>query len=447
MSHRWSKSTDFELLRLDVDDRSCGWCSRFTHVCDHRHRSIYTLRGPMHLVCGLRHCPDEACPGFHKTVSPEREIGIALPYWAIGWDVFAWIGHRRFARHWGIPQIRQELEDTHEIVLSDDAIEVYLHRYQAMLAARQQDPTLLAQEYQGVDSLLLSIDGLQPEKGHETLYAVRELRRRRVWFAESLISSSTEEVRRLLVRARQWADQLGLPVAGCISDKQEAFVTSIAAEFPGVPHLYCQNHFLRDLAKPMLEADSRAKVKMRRKVRGLRAIEREVLSERREEVSRVNGCQNPDSAGGNAEAACTAGTASRKEEEGAPCSPGCSMAPATGTDPGDPDGAGPVVLDYCTAVRGILNSDQGGPLSPPGLRMAGALKEVHQSIRKNLDAKKGGLQSVGSVDWLGVSSVDSTPSNRDNEPSRNSLSTCGGSPRLSTPRADRANGAAPDSTG
>ena len=62
-----------------------------------------------------------------------------------------------------------------------------------------------------------------------------------------------------------------------ISDKQDAFVTGIAAEFPGVPHRYCDNHFLRDLAKPVSEADSHAKVQMRRKVRGLRKIEQAVL--------------------------------------------------------------------------------------------------------------------------------------------------------------------------
>ena len=68
-----------------------------------------------------------------------------------------------------------------------------------------------------------------------------------------------------------------------MSDKQDAFVKGIAAEFPEVPHRYCQNHFLRDLAKPMLEADSHAKVQMRKKVRGLRAIEQEVLAQRRAE--------------------------------------------------------------------------------------------------------------------------------------------------------------------
>ena len=54
------------------------------------------------------------------------------------------------------------------------------------------------------------------------------------------------------------------------------------------------------------------------------------------------------------------------------------------------DSADAVVLDYCTAVRGILNDDQGGPLHPPGLRMAEALVEVRASLQRNLGAKKGG---------------------------------------------------------
>ena len=50
--------------------------------------------------------------------------------------------------------------------------------------------------------------------------------------------------------------------------------------FPGTPHRYCDNHFLRDVAQPVLEEDSHVKVKMRQKERGLRRIEREILEER-----------------------------------------------------------------------------------------------------------------------------------------------------------------------
>ena len=49
-----------------------------------------------------------------------------------------------------------------------------------------------------------------------------------------------------------------------------------------------------------------------------------------------------------------------------------------------------MVLDYCAAGRGILNDDQGGPLHPPGLRMAEALEDVRASLQRNLEAKKGG---------------------------------------------------------
>ena len=54
---------------------------------------------------------------------------------------------------------------------------------------------------------------------------------------------------------------------------------------------------------------------------------------------------------------------------------------------------GLAVGDYTLAdlqARGILNDDQGGPLHPPGVRMAEALGEVRESIQRNLDAKKGG---------------------------------------------------------
>jgi hypothetical protein len=59
----------------------------------------------------------------------------------------------------------------------------------------------------------------------------------------------------------------------------------------------------------------------------------------------------------------------------------------------EPSAAGQLVLDYCATVRGILNDDQGGPLHPPGLRMADALAEVRESLERNLEAKKGGLQN------------------------------------------------------
>jgi hypothetical protein len=375
MPHLWPVDTDFALWELDVLDRDCLHCGHRMYICDHRHRHFFSLDGPVHLVCKLNHCPDPRCPGHAKTKSPESELTIALPGWGIGWDVFCWIGHRRFARHWSIPQIRGELLDSFDINLTEPGIANYIRRYQAMLAARQQDPEALRRHYQGADEIILSIDGLQPEKGHETLYVVRELIGKRVWFAEALLSATAGEVRRLIAKAKEWADALGTSVALWISDKQDAFVTGIAAEFPGVPHRYCANHFLRALAKPVLEADSHAKVQMRKKVRGLRGIERSVLSHRQDSAP--------------------VGPAPAPEPESIVTEVTRGDAPSPVQD----DSADDVVLDYCAAVRGILNDDQGGPLHPPGLRMAEALDEVRQSIQRNLDAKKGGSPRSNSAAW------------------------------------------------
>src|SRR5438093_584954 len=105
--------------------------------------------------------------------------------------------------------------------------------YQTMLAARQQDPERLADDYRESAALVLTIDGLHPEKGHATFSVVRELMRKRVWCAEPLLSRAMQEVRRVIVLARQWAERVDTPVRGGRSDTQEACVTAIAAACPG----------------------------------------------------------------------------------------------------------------------------------------------------------------------------------------------------------------------
>jgi hypothetical protein len=367
MSHSWPMETAFKSVELDVEDRSCGHCGQWMHICGHRRRRLFTLEGPLQLLLKVVQCPIPGCAGHSKTWSPEAELNFSMPWWVIGWDVFLWIGHRRLARHWSVPQIRVELRDTFRIDLSEDAVEKNIRRYQTVVAARQQDLDRLRACYHDSDGLKLTIDGLQPEKGHETIYVVREVGKKQLWFAEPLLSSSEAEVRRLFVRARQIAEYLGKPVAWWMSDKQDAFVKGIAAEFPDTAHRYCQNHFLRDLAKPVLEKDSHAKVKMRSKVRGLRTIEREVLAQQKQQE--------------------------QQQQEQAQVTETSPVALAAGVLPPSRLQAD-IVLGYCAAVRGILNDDQGGPLQPPSLRMAEALNEVQESLRRNLEAKKGGLQKV-----------------------------------------------------
>jgi hypothetical protein len=268
---------------------------------------------------------------------------------------------------------------------------------------------------------------------------VRELNAKRVWFAEALLSSNQDEVNRLLLRAHGLAQALGKPVRLWLSDKQDTFVKGIAVHFPGVPHRYCANHFLRDLAQPTLEQDSHAKVQMRKRVRGLRDIERAVLRQRR--AADAAPATPPGPAGTTATQAQAAGGGAPPDVPPAAAGPARDRPPAGAGDPpatpagpaappraptaGPPEAegagsatlpgaaalggagaaadrpaaagaasadeqAGAVVLDYGAAVRGILNDDQGGPLDPPGLRMAEALGEVRASLQRNLELQRPG---------------------------------------------------------
>jgi hypothetical protein len=405
MSHiRWPEGVEFELITLEpeAEARVCTHCERFTYVSDHKDRHVHSLRAPLRVVSKVACCPDKGCAGHAEKQRPTaQEMSIAPPLWSVSWDVFAWMGHRRFARHWSVPQIRTELKDRFRIEVSADLVESYVGKYEVMVAARESDVERLVEEYRDVPDVMPTIDGLQPEKGHETLYVVRELRLQRVWFAEPLLSSGAPEVRRLFERTRDIAARIGKPVRSWMSDKQQAFVSGVEEVFPGVPHRYCANHFLRDAAKPVLEKDSHAKVQMRRKVRGLREIEKEMLARAGvAEASRpaagpttvaieyVEQADAPPTTVAVEQVEQTAGLTTVAIEHVEQVADPTTVA----VEP-LPDGASEqqqVVLDYCATVRGILNDDQGGPLKPPAIRMDAALGEVQDSIERLIGAKKGG---------------------------------------------------------
>jgi hypothetical protein len=123
---------------------------------------------------------------------------------------------------------------------------------------------------------------------------------------------------------------------------------------------------------------------MRKKVRGLRTIEHAVLRRQKDEPKDNLAPDAPEATG---------------------TAPAAANLPAAVVDPADS-----VVLDYCAAVRGVLNDDQGGPLHPPGLRMAEALHEVQESLQRNLDAKKGGSRRSSSAGCRNASRRASTKS-------------------------------------
>jgi hypothetical protein len=116
-------------------------------------------------------------------------------------------------------------------------------------------PTQRAGLYQQ-GRLILAVDGLQPDKGHEVLWVVREVLSGDILLARSLLTSGRDELRLLLQAAVAGLEHL--PVVGVISDGQLALRQAVAGVFPDVPHQLCQFHYLREAGRPIWEADRHA---------------------------------------------------------------------------------------------------------------------------------------------------------------------------------------------
>ena len=117
MSHIvWPKNREFRTLTLKPRLRTCAHCGGLAHFKTDKHRRLHSLEGPTHVISKVACCADKQCPGHTERIAPRvEEMSIAPPYWTVSWDLFAWMGHRRFSRHWSVPQIRTELEDSYSI--------------------------------------------------------------------------------------------------------------------------------------------------------------------------------------------------------------------------------------------------------------------------------------------------------------------------------------------
>ena len=77
MPYRWPDDAVFTDLELNVQEPWCQMCGGRLTVCDHRHRRLFTLHGPVHVVCKLVHCPHQVCPAHTRTISPEAETAVS----------------------------------------------------------------------------------------------------------------------------------------------------------------------------------------------------------------------------------------------------------------------------------------------------------------------------------------------------------------------------------
>lgn len=190
-----------------------------------------------------------------------------------GLDVVVHIGHLWLHEHRTRSEIHALLRG--QVPLSERHVQNLFETYLALLRCDQartfaQLPAL-AQTQGG---LVLSLDGLRPENGNESLYVLRDVLSGLVLWADCL----QEADHATLAAALKPVADLHLPILGVISDIQESIRLAVAEALPGVPHAFCHLHVLREAAKPIFAADRHMKKKIKIAVRGLRAVERAVES-------------------------------------------------------------------------------------------------------------------------------------------------------------------------
>jgi hypothetical protein len=142
------------------------------------------------------------------------------------------------------------------VSISQRNVTYLLECYDELVALSVSQAPARCERWQAQGRLILAIDGLQPEVGHEVLWVVREVLSGEVLLARSLLSSTEGDLALLLQEATAG---LKVPVVGVVSDGERSVRNAVAEAFPGVAHQLCHFHYLPQAAGPMWEADRHAK--------------------------------------------------------------------------------------------------------------------------------------------------------------------------------------------
>src|SRR3989440_5983023 len=289
-----------------------------------------TLEGLWQLRVVMYQCPTPTCSLYHVRYHPEEEGRWAVPHGEFGLDVIALVGAWRFREHRSVPEMHQRLL-AQGLAISQREVTHLMQRYEELVTLRVTDRERITVRLQKQGHVMLAIDGLQPDVGHEVLWVVRDCLCEEILLARPLLSSTQGDLTALLTEVKQLLEPWKVPVKGVISDGEETIGSAVAFVFPAVPHPLCQFHYLKDATKPFYEADRHAKTLLKKQVRGVRPIERAL------------------------------------EEYPTP--------------------ENDAIRDYCLAVRASLTDDGRSPLEASGLRLYDRLTQVNDSIARVQEKK------------------------------------------------------------
>lgn len=317
---------------LRCETTRCPVCHRPTWMTHHNARRLIFLTGSVRYTIKVRQCRHPSCPLYKKPLRPEAEGALALPHSEYGLDVLALIGALRYGQHRSVPEIHRHLLER-QIEVSERTVTLLVHRYEELLALRLMDTSSVRAKLREQGQVILAMDGLQPDVGHEVLWVLRDVLSGEVLVARALLGSGEGELVPLLHEVIQALGD-GIAITGVISDGQRSIRNAVQQVLPGVPHQLCQFHFLREAARPIYEEDRHAKVGLKKRLRGIRKIERSLEQRQDRHAS--------------------------------------------------------VLTAYCLAVRSALTDDGRPPLVASGWRLNARITQIEASLEHVIQAKKGG---------------------------------------------------------
>lgn len=208
MARREARPQASREVRLTPRLIHCISCQQRLWVAYHAQRTLMTFRGLVRLRLVVRRCRNPACELYHLPYRAEEEGAWALPHGEFGLDIITVIGQLRYGEHRSIPEIHQRLGER-GVRIAQRTVTDLLERYEELVALHLADAARVKARLKQQGQVLLAIDGMQPDVGHEVLWLIRDCLSGEVLLARTLLSSTRGDLAALRKRSEGGAGPVG----------------------------------------------------------------------------------------------------------------------------------------------------------------------------------------------------------------------------------------------
>jgi hypothetical protein len=223
---------------------------------------LITLGGRFRLISRGYCCSRAGCRNAGATFVSAEPARLSLKGLSFGFDAIVQIGWWRFWEHRTLDEIWELARQRFPI--SRRQVMYLVVDFLCLLRAAQPARIEGHRSFYAQHGLLLSVDAMQPEKGNDVLYVVRELQ---LDLTLQAVKVSNQRAATIRTQVLEPVRALGFPVRGIVSDAEDALRRACQETWPGCPHQVCHFHTLRDAGKPIFDADQAVMVKLKRDLR------------------------------------------------------------------------------------------------------------------------------------------------------------------------------------